>query len=117
MKYGFARWFIPITAVLVIVSISACSKGSDPITQPAKPKEDIKHTYRTVGERSVIVFVSSDELEIREGGDNLVCKYTKQGNQLRVIVSALGTTTAKYFDFTPQGLVGEKGEVLRAGNL
>ena len=64
-----------------------------------------------IGGRSVVAIVSADELEIRQGGENLVCKYTKQDNKLRVIVNALGTTTAKYFDLAPQGLVDEDGDI------
>lgn len=104
-------WLRFLALLLVAVQISACSKQSDSPKQPAKPPEPKNRTYSMIGGRSVISLVSSDELEIREGGQNIVCKYTKQDGRLRVVVSALGTTTAKYFNMTPQGLVDEDGDI------
>lgn len=100
-----------LAMVLVALQFCACSKQASQTTQPAKPPEAKNQTYRTLGGRSVISIVSSDELEIREGGQNIVCKYTEKDKKLRVVVNALGTTTAKYFNLTPQGLVGEQGEI------
>lgn len=112
MRYSLTRWIGASTTLLIVLCFFVCSYQSESAAaQPATAPEVKNMTYRTIGERSVIALVSSDELEIREGGENIVCKYTKQNNKLRVIVSAMGTTTAKYFDITPQGLVGERGEV------
>ncbi len=83
---------------------------TEPANQPAKPPEKKDQTYRSV-RGGVIAIVSSDELEIREHGENIVCKYTEKDNKLRVVVSALGTTRAMYFNITPNGLVGEQGEI------
>ena len=104
-------WFRFLASLLIVIQIAACSKQADTPKQPAKPPEPKNQTYRTIGGHSVISLVSSDELEIRGGGENVVCKYTKQDGKLRVVVSALGTTTAKYFNMTPQGLVGENGQI------
>jgi tetratricopeptide (TPR) repeat protein len=79
---------------------------------PAKPTEFKDRTYRTLDGKSVIAIVSSEELEIREGGENIVCKYTEKDNKLRVVMNAIGTTRAMYYNITPQGLVGEHGEIL-----
>lgn len=106
------RGYVPALAVLLLVGQFATRPTlADSTRQPAKPPEPRNQTYRMIGGRSVISLVSSDELEIREDGQNIVCKYTKQDGKLRVVVSALGTTTAKYFDITPQGLVGEDGGI------
>ncbi len=104
-------WLRYLAILLIAIQITACSKQSDSPKQPAKPPEPKNQTYRMTGGRSVISLVSSDELEIREGGQNIVCKYTKQDGKLRVVVNALGTTTAKYFNMTPQGLVDEDGDI------
>jgi hypothetical protein len=100
-----------VAALLMVIQLAACSKPADTTKQPAKPPEPKNQTYRMIGGQSVISLVSSDELEIRQGGENLVCKYTKQDGRLRVVVNALGTTTAKYFNMTPEGLVDEDGDI------
>jgi len=111
MTKQLAGWSRALMIGFLSLQFSACSRQPETTNQPAKPPEAKDQTYRTLGGQSVISFVSADELEIREGGANFVCKYTKQDNKLRVVVNALGTTTAKYYDITPQGLVGEQGEV------
>lgn len=104
-------WLPRVMAVLLLaIQLAACSKQTNTTKQPAKPPEPKNQTYRMIGGHSVISLVSSDELEIRQGGENLVCKYTKQDGRLRVVVNALGTTTAKYFNITPEGLVDEDGD-------
>ena len=105
------RYCCAFAMLLAVLQFTACSKKPESGSQPAKPTEVKNQTYRMIGGRSVVAIISSDELEIRQAGENLVCKYTKQDNKLRVIVNALGTTTAKYFDLTPQGLVDEDGDI------
>lgn len=111
MKHSLITWFLAPAILLVVLPFSAFARTPDSNLTPAKPTESKDRTYRTVGGRSVIAIVSSDELEMRQGGDNIVCKYTENDGKLRVIVNMLGTTTAKYFNLTPQGLVDEDGEV------
>lgn len=106
-----SKWLLILALLMAVFQFSACSKKPESGNQPAKPTEVKNQTYRMIGGRSVVAIVSSDELEIRQGGENLVCKYTKQDNKLRVIVNALGTTTAKYFDLTQEGLVDEGGDI------
>ena len=101
-----------MTMLLFVIQFSACSKADDSSIQPAKPTETKDRTYRTLDGQSVIALVSSDELEVRQNGENIVCKYTEKDKKLRVVMSESGTTKAKYYDITPQGLVGEQGEVL-----
>lgn len=111
-KCRLARGLVAfVGSMLIVIQVTACSRQASTPKQQAKPPEPKNQTYRTIGGGSVISLVSSDELEIREGGQNIVCKYTKQDGRLRVVVSALGTTTAKYFNMTPQGLVDEDGDV------
>jgi len=58
-----------------------------------------------------IAIISRDELELRNGSDNIICSYSEQDNKLRAVVNVLGTTKAKYFDITPEGLVDEDGNI------
>lgn len=95
--------------LLVVFQLSACSKRSEPSNQTAKPIEAKDRTYRTLDSHHVVAIVSSEELEIREDGQNFVCKYTKKDNKLRVVMSVMGTTSAMYYNIKPQGLVDEKG--------
>ena len=111
MKHSLITWFLAPAILLVVLPFSAFARTPDSDLTPAKPTESQDRTYRTIGGRSIIAIVSSDELEMRQGGDNIVCKYTENDGKLRVIVNMLGTTTAKYFNLTPQGLVDEDGEV------
>ena len=99
------------TAIIISFCVISCSRHEDASNQPAKPPEPRNQTYRMIGGHSVISLVSSDELEIREGGQNIVCKYTKQDGRFRVVINALGTTTARYFNLTPDGLVDEDGRI------
>jgi hypothetical protein len=104
-------WFRFLASLLIVIQTAACSRQDDTPRQPAKPPESKTLTYRMIDSQSVLSLVSSDELEIREGGRNIVCKYTKKDGKYRVVVNALGTTTAKYFSITPEGLVGEDGQI------
>jgi hypothetical protein len=66
--------------------------------------------YRTIDDQQAITIVSSDELELREGNENLICKYTKQEGVLRVVVNMLGQNQAVYFRITQQGLQESDGD-------
>lgn len=105
---GRSRIAVAGASILLLIG---CSSQADTAKQPAKPPEPKNQTYSTIGGEGVISLISSDELEIREGGENIVCKYTKQEGRLRVVVTARGTTTAKYYNMTPQSLVDEDGQI------
>jgi hypothetical protein len=61
--------------------------------------------YRTADDMQSIKILSSDELEVTRGeGPHLVCKYSTEGESLRVAVTILGTTEAMYFTITSEGL-------------
>jgi hypothetical protein len=46
------------------------------------------------------------------GPDNLICKYTRRDDTLRVVKTMLGTTLAVYYKITPDGLQANDGTVL-----
>ncbi len=53
--------------------------------------------------------VSSDEVEIEQGPDIYLGKYTIVGERVRIVINALGTTMVRYYKITPDGLYEEKG--------
>lgn len=68
--------------------------------------------YRAIDDSEIIKLVSNDELELRHQSENLICKYTKQGDTLRIVVNIFGTSQALYYKMTPEGLVDEHNHVL-----
>lgn len=68
--------------------------------------------YRNADETQSIKVTSSEELEFTQGkGPHLVCKYSIEGDSLRVVATILGTTTAQYFQITDEGLRSHEGMV------
>ena len=69
-------------------------------------------SYHTRNGRSAITLISSDELEYRLADNTiLLCKYTDQGQALRVIVTAFGTQQVQYFRRVQNGLVSNDGDI------
>ena len=86
--------------------------SAQPVKEQFKPTPFKNEVYRAVDDVKVITLISTEELEINENGSNLVCKYSKQGDKLRIIVTAFGTTQAVYYRITDKGLEGEDGSIL-----
>lgn len=101
----------------LLFTMAACDKqpatdaGGSP-TAPAQAVPFKGEVYQTLNQRKTITLVSADELEHHNGDFNLVCKYTKQGDTLRLVENVMGTTQAVYFKITPQGLRGNDGTIL-----
>ncbi len=101
----------------LLFMLAACNKqpatdaGSSP-TAPAQAVPFKSEVYQTLNLSETITLISADELEHHKGDFNLVCKYTKQGDTLRLVENVMGTTQAVYFKITPQGLRGNDGTVL-----
>ena len=70
--------------------------------------------FRSINEAPAIKIVSDDELEFtpERDGPNLVCKYPRNGDMLRLVVTLLGSPQAVYFKFTPEGLQCADGSIL-----
>lgn len=69
-------------------------------------------SYRTRDGRSAITLISRDALEYRlADGTTLLCKYSEQGNALRVIMTSLNTQQVLYFRRVPNGLQSNDGEL------
>ncbi len=112
--------------LLFILTVSAflytsCSKtpnapGPDlaPSTQsrPLEAKPFKGEVYRAINDSEVITLISKDELEWRTKGTTFVCKYSKQDDKLRVVMQAFGSTQARYYRLTDEGLQSDDGAPL-----
>ena len=68
--------------------------------------------YRSLDGQTALTLISRDECELRNGRDTLLCKYTKQSNALRVVVTALGTNQVVYYQLTNEGIQDNQNAVL-----
>src|SRR5882724_11314509 len=70
--------------------------------------------FRSANEAISLKIISEDELEFtpERDGPNLGCKYSRDGDTLRVVVTVLGSPQAVYFKFIPEGLQRADGTIL-----
>src|SRR6266446_5434816 len=70
--------------------------------------------FRSLNDAPRINIVSDDELELTpdRDGPNLVCKYSRDGDSLRVVAIVFGSPQAIYFKFVPEGLQRGDGVIL-----
>lgn len=108
-----------LSLAVIISFVAGCDKAPNTETSRAgDPKPQVKaepfhgEVYRPLRGDTVLTLVSPDECELRQGQRTLLCKYTKQPDALRVVITALGTTEVIYYKFTDQGLQSENGDVL-----
>jgi hypothetical protein len=104
-----------ITCLFVVATLATgCSKSPNITTDSSQLQaEPIRgQVYRSLDGGTVLTVISRDECELREGGTTLLCKYTKQADALRVVVTAMGTTQVIYYRFTDQGIQDNNGGVL-----
>src|SRR5947207_1022680 len=80
------------------------------IFKPGEPHQITNDTTQDM----ILYVVSDSELEFtpERDGPNLVCKYSRDGNSLRVIATLLGSPQAIYFKIIPEGLQRADGTVL-----
>lgn len=79
--------------------------------RPVEAKPFKGEVYHAFDSQNAITLVSRDELELREGNTNLICKYTKQDDALRVVANVMGTTQAIYYRVTSEGLQDNQGHM------
>ncbi len=102
------------------VLVGGCGKSptttnsSDSQPRPAPIEAEAFHgqVYKSLNQRTVMTLISKDECELNDNGTILLCKYTKQNDNLRVVITALGTSQVLYYRFTNQGLQDNNGRVL-----
>ncbi len=102
---------------IAVLLLCGCQRGPEIVTG-TKTDERVEaapvngESYRTRNGQSAITLISSSELEYRvDSGTTLLCKYSDQGNALRIIMTALGTQQVLYFRRVPNGLMSNNGEV------
>ncbi len=88
--------------IVVLIALLALRAGADTDLRGA--------TYRAANDGSVVKIISPDELEFTPGRDDpdYVCKYSRDGDSLRVIATVLGSTQAIYFRFVPEGVTARQ---------
>lgn len=111
------------TARLATLVGVACIAISQPLTmsldaqakksaRPASQKPAFKRTtYTTADGRERITVMSSTELEISTGDENIICKYSREDDVIRAVMTAFGTSRAVYYTVTPDGLRDKHGKI------
>jgi hypothetical protein len=101
--------------LLVVAILVACGREPKLATNEAaagvQPVPFHGETYRMRSGRSAITLISADELEYTHNGTIFLCKYSKQGDALRVVMTALGTQQVLYFRRIQAGLVSNDGDL------
>ena len=97
--------------------IAAFSTGCDKSTSTTKSGQVEAapfhgEVYRSYDGQSVLTLISPDECELLDRTTTFLCKYTKQTDTLRVVVTAMGANQVLYYRFTNQGIQDNNGRVL-----
>ena len=90
-----------------ITMVGACSRATD-----ANDSPHVVEVFKSIDSRHVLRLRQKGEAEWAEGGDNFVGQYTIEGNNIRVVLSVMGTTQAIYYERIEDGLKDRKGLVL-----
>lgn len=108
-----------VIAAAAAIGIVSCDKPQD---KPSNGAPDTKQAfeakpfrgevYRAADDSKTLTLISPDECEVKQGGKILLCKYTKQDDALRVVMSVTGTNQVVYYKLLPDGLKEENGAVL-----
>jgi hypothetical protein len=94
-------------ALLVLVAGAWPASAQIPFMSTSLKKGEV---YKALNGKDSLRVVSKDEMEDEDG---TVAKYTVEGDKVRVVATALGTTKAFYYKITKDGLVEEKsGKIL-----
>jgi hypothetical protein len=106
------RYSIPVVLITALLSV-ACHREPAVVAADAAggvgPQAFNGQAFRSRNGNSAIVLVSREELEYTTGGTTFLCKYSEQGDGLRVIFTALGTQQVLYFRRVPGGLQSNDG--------
>lgn len=111
----FKKRITSTVLLLIVILIYSGATEAQTRNKPTWAEPFKGQIYRAIDDKKVITIISPDELEFKEHDLNLVCKYSKRDDTLRVVYSMMGTTQALYFRIAPNvGLEGEDGVVLYA---
>lgn len=98
-------WFSMVVVFVLLLNVSYVEAKS------LKKGEEFKGEHG-----GAIRVVSSDEVEIEQGPDILLGKYTIDGERVRIVINALGTAMVRYYKIIPDGLKEEKGGTVYYSN-
>lgn len=105
-----------ISIIAISLCVNACSKNDteksliEQTADDSPPAQSFSgEVYHQLYGDEQIKIISADELELRTGGSNYICKYSVSGKQLRIVVDAAGAKQALYFEITGEGLEDDKG--------
>ena len=102
------------TVLAATCFLVACNKSpnitSDSPNVQAQPFHG--QVYRSFDGRTTLTLISRDECELNEGGTTLLCKYIKQSDALRVVLTTMGTNQVVYYRVTDQGIQDNHGNLL-----
>jgi uncharacterized protein YecT (DUF1311 family) len=104
-----------IAAILTLAAFTpGCNKSPGIASDSPQVQAEPFHgqVYRSFDGRTTLTLISEDECELNSGGTTLLCKYTKQSDALRVVVTAMGTNQVIYYRFTDQGIQDNNGAIL-----
>lgn len=104
-----------LSALLAAASLLiGCDKSPNIASDSQQVQAEPFHgqVYRSFNGRSTLTLISQDECELNQGGTTLLCKYTKQPDALRVVVTAMGTNQVIYYRITDQGIQDNSGNVM-----
>lgn len=82
---------------------------------PGKAAEPLQgRLFRAVDGQSSIKIISAEELELTNEADgpHWVCKYSRDGESLRIVATLLGSPQALYFKIVAEGLQRPDGTLL-----
>jgi hypothetical protein len=111
----------PIPPLLIILGIIFTGCDNSPNTKGNQSPNEGQtveampfrgEVYRTADSSKVLTLISPDEVEVSEFGKIFLCKYSKQGDALRVVGTAQGATQVLYFKYIKDGLKANDGTVL-----
>lgn len=103
--------FVLATVMFVLFLALPNAAEAQKHPRPVKPKPFKGEIYSTLDGRVVLTMTSATELEITQGGVNLICKYTIQDNTVRVVVTSMGGSQAVYYRVIAEGLQDSNGRV------
>lgn len=98
----------------IAIFLTACNKpqaGSSEAGPASESNPFAKTIYRAPNGREGITLISDSECEYFDGPTIVVGKYTRQGDTLRAVVTAMGTSQVFYYYYVENGLKTEKGIV------
>lgn len=102
-----------IVSIGLLLLLAACDKPSPPTTVQSSTEAPGGEIYRSLDDAVVLRIISQNECELKIADDTiLLCKYTRQSDAIRVLVTRLGQTEVEYLRLVNEGLQTQNGGIL-----